>query len=247
MPDAVAAPENNAAPVEGQTTVHAVAPPAAVVAAPPVPVAAPVASEQGPTPVVYDKTGDIGLDMALDFIGARGIPENDPAMAAALDGDFSLLKAKLAGLGDAAKGWEQFVALAEKSYADNQAASNAAAAKTLGVIHELVGGEQAWASIKEFASKNAAPAEKEGINAMLSAGGVQARAAALLLKSVFEQQGTYPAANPAKDAAPRPGNPPPSFLTRREAVAEVNALVRRVGSSGVEKTPEYAAIMARVR
>jgi len=66
--------------------------------------------------VQYNKTGDPGLDMALSFIGKLGIGPDHPAIVAARQGDFAFIKAELAGRGDKAQGWEQYLSLAEKAF-----------------------------------------------------------------------------------------------------------------------------------
>lgn len=225
---------------------------AAPVAAPaPAPVASPVTLEApaAPTVVTYEPTGHPGLDLTLSFIGGLGIDPSDPAMVAAdADGDFSMLKAKLATMGDKARGWEQYVAIAEKAHADSAVANEALVGQTKALLHTVVGGEENWKAIQAFSAANATDQERSDINAMLLAGGTQARAAALMLQTAYAAKGNYAPADPARHDASQNRAPPSAGapLTRREATAEVNALVRRFGSANIDQRPEYKQIWARV-
>jgi hypothetical protein len=230
------------APVEGALHVEAVPQPKPAEQAP---------AEDAITPVQYEETGDVGLDMALQFAGNLGLSPDHPAMAAALEGNFDLIRAVLAGFGDKSRGWEQYVALAEKSFKDSQAAATQAQAVLASAIHDTVGGEENWKTIQAWASKEATPAEKAAINKMLTGDPVQARAAAQMLSGLYEKAGGVrrdPASAIRSDASGNKGGNPSNLgpLNRREAVAEIESLRRRVGDN-FASTPEYAAIHARIR
>lgn len=237
-----------------EATNPAQAPPAApVAAAAPTPAPAPTPEApkaDGPAPITYEATGDVGLDMALNFVGKLGMGPEHPALDAALKGDFSLIKAQLAGMGAAAQGWEQYVALAEKAFSETATKEEAKLQSIGAAIHSAVGGEAEWKTIQEWAGKNATPEEKAAINAMLTADAVQARAAAVLLKQTWEAKATDRKYDPASavrhDASAHAPSPNTSPLTRRQAVEQIEALRRTHGAS-FDKTPEYAAIHARTR
>jgi hypothetical protein len=201
--------------------------------------------------VTYDPTGDPGLDLFTGFIGKLGIAVDHPAMKAMIDdGNFDLLKGHLAALGDKAKGWEQHVALAEKAHGEIAAIEAQEKGKVAAAIHNVVGGEQNWTTIQAWASKEASPAEKTAINAMLNGGTVQARAAAMLLQSLYDNASgvVRNPADPTNGLATNRGQPAQiEPLTRRAAVAETNKLTAKFGSYGIEQRPEYKAIWARVR
>lgn len=204
--------------------------------------------DTGPTIVEYVETGDVGLDLALDFVGKLGIDHTHPAMVAAIAGDFTLIDAVLAGMGDKAKGYEKMVALAKKSYTEAQAADTQAKAQISAAVHDSVGGQAEWAAIQTWAKGEATPAEKAALNKMLTADPMQARAAAMLIKAQYDQAKgvTRRPATAVGQNASSGGNPnPQANLTRREAVQQSNALRQRLGPS-FTSTPEYAAIWARV-
>ena len=96
--------------------------PAPVAPAAPAPVAAPALAvpEPAPAPVVFERTGDPGLDTALRFFAEAGMAPESPEMQAAKAGDLLPLAAKLGTLGDKARGFEGYIALAKASF-DRQA------------------------------------------------------------------------------------------------------------------------------
>jgi hypothetical protein len=195
--------------------------------------------------VVYDPTGDAGIDMALGFIGGLGIEGTDPAMVAAANGDFSFIKAKLATMGDAAKGWEQHVALAEQGFARQLATFKETTEKSLAACHTVAGGADQWKLIEKWAGENADPEEKAALSAMFDQGPVQARLAATAMRSAYEQaKGTTIApANPASTAS---GAPPAAQtqLTRANYHKEVDALYRTMGNA-MDGSTEYADLKRR--
>lgn len=204
------------------------------------------AAEDGVT-VVYDKTGDAALDVALDFVGRMGIAGNDPAMVAAANGDFSLIEAKLAVLGDKAAGWQQMVNLAKDAYQRSSAMATAASEAIDKAVISVVGSADNWSQITAWAVQNASPEEKAAINQMIDAGPVQARAAAsILLEAYSKAKGTVinprsPARNPSGEA-PSASN---TKLSPREYSAAVAELHRKLGSR-METSPEYKALRARL-
>jgi hypothetical protein len=200
-------------------------------------------------PVAYEPTGDVGLDVALDFVGKLGLGPDHPAMAATATGDFSLIKAHLATMGDKATGWEQMVALAEAANTRATTAATATATAVSAAVHSVAGGEAEWNTIAAWAAINADPAEKQAINAMFDAGPVQARAAATMLLSAYNAApGTVvkPAAattGTASAAGTATTNGP---LTTRQYSDAVRDLSNRIGSSNLPTSPEYAALGRRL-
>ena len=196
-----------------------------------------------PAVVAYEPTGDVGLDMALDFIGKAGITADHPAMKAAQSGDFALLKATLAQKG--VQGWEQFVALGEAAYTKVNSENEAKAKASREAIISEAGGAEEWGAIQKWAGDNATPEEKAQINKMLNAGGIEARSAVKYLVDVYNKANNVvkeplnPLANAGRAASP--SNAP---LSSSEYVKEVQALNRKLGGR-MEESKEYANLQRR--
>lgn len=206
------------------------------------------ATQEGET-FAYDETGDPGMDIALGFIGRLGIAPDDPAMVKAGEGDFTFLRAKLAALGDKAQGWEQMLNLGETAYQNAVKEIEKQAATAQAAVHKIVGGAERWGEVQAWARANAEPEEKAAINAMLSAGPIQARAAALLLNQLFDASGNATvqprsaASATASTAAPAAGHGP---LSRSEYMNEMNALIAREGIGAVNNnSAAYQSLQAR--
>jgi len=194
--------------------------------------------------VEYEPTGDTGLDLALQFIGKAGIASGHPAIVAAASGDFSILKATLAAKG--LQGWEQFVALGEDAYKRNQAKSEEKANALKALVHQAAGGAEQWAEIQKWASANADPDEKAEINAMLNAGGLQAKQAARYLAECYAQANNVEVnpADPTRAAgrgSPAADNGPLSPRQYADEVARLNAKLH----GRLEGSKEYQALQAR--
>lgn len=237
---------------EDQVVVPPVAAPAATPALAPTPAPAaadtPAPDADAATPYEYEPIpDDPGLTMALQFVGKLGLTPESPELQAAMKGDFNFIKAKLASMGAKAQGFEHYIALAEKSFSNHVTAHSAKVAAAETAIHAAVGGPDQWQTIQAWASANADDGEKEQINAMLNAGGFQARAAAVLLHSMHSNAvGTV--VNPANAApgaassgAPASGAP----LTAAEYANEVSKLVRQYGARGAQSAPEMKVLDQR--
>jgi hypothetical protein len=182
-------------------------------------------------------------------VAGLGIAKDDPAIVAALEeGNFDFLKAKLASLGDKARGWEQYVALAEKGMGNLKAAAEAEAQATNTLVYAEVGGEEAWGRLAEWAGANADPAEKESINAMLAAGGMQARAAAQYLAGLYAKAyGTVVEPGQVTTSTPQSFQPDNSALTAAQYSNEVRKLAAKMGAHRMDNSPEYVALQERRR
>lgn len=196
--------------------------------------------------VVYNPTGDVGLDMALGFVGKHGFGPETPEMAAAVKGDFSLLSAALAGKG--AVGYEQYIKLGEKAFAENGAKQTAKNEASRKAVESTVGGAEAWKEIQAWASANADEGERKEYGAMLAAGGVQAKAAAALLRDLYQG---------SKAGAPTDGAGPKAVTTNgaagantalsaRDYVAALDIARRdHRGPVAFEESPAYKQLSAR--
>lgn len=194
----------------------------------------------------YDPTGDAGLDMALTFIGNAGIGNDDPAILAAQEGDFSILEAKLASKN--IPGWQQYIALGKAAFerATTKAAEADAGLKQL--VYTEAGGEAAWADIQKWAAANATPEEKVEVNKMLNAGGFQAKQAVRYLSGAYDRAGNVVreprdgTANATRGGGAQSDNSGP--LSPQQYVDAVRALNTK--QRGVlDGTPEYAKLQSR--
>ncbi len=194
----------------------------------------------------YSPTGDTALDVALEFVGARGFGPEHPAIKAATSGDFGPLEAALKAAGDKAKGFERIVALAKDAHSRGVEKAKTQETTTRQTVETAVGGAANWAAIQTWASANADAGEKAEINAMLKAGGLQARLAAQGLAQLYNAQlKTRPPAPALKEGAT---NQPASSgtLTPQEYAKEVGKLHGKLGSR-LEGSAEYAALKQRVQ
>lgn len=150
--------------------------------------AAPVQQAQAPTPTAkdapkdgpfgpvasYEKTGNSGLDMALDFVGRQGLGLDHPAIQAAINGDFGPVKAIMAEKG--VQGYDAYLALAEKAFQefDQKKQARANDVRAMGVT--IAGSEEDLNAVLDWAGQNADEAEKKVANLALESGGILAEA-----------------------------------------------------------------------
>jgi hypothetical protein len=228
--------------------------PQAPTPATPVPVPAPVPVSIAPEPVApkaqdpkQESTGDPGLDYALGFVNKAGITEDHPAMQAAFQGDFGLLKAALAEKGVA--GWEQAVALGEKAFETFKQTAEAEA-KVIGEsvvqVAQAVGVE--WEDAVAWARDNAKPEEATTINELLQSPAT-AKMAALWITHNFAQQANVDMP-PSKQAVPAAATPqaagPAAPIDRVTFATEAGKLHKQFGDAYTQR-PEYAALARRLQ
>jgi hypothetical protein len=252
MTTEIGAPAAPAAPTPGAPAAPA-APAAAPVAAAPAPDSLTIGEPEPkaePTPsaeavVEYEPTGDPGLDLALDFLGSLGLGPEDPAMKAAIDGKFDLLEGKLSGMGDKAKGYNKYLALAKKAHAEQSTKAAEKASKDAATIHAAVGGKEQWAAISKWAGDNAEPEERAQVNAALKQGGMVAKAMAVHLATLYgKAKGTTvePAEAVKADAGGKPASAGP--LDAKQYGKEVVALRGKLGYK-MEASSEYKQLQQR--
>lgn len=196
--------------------------------------------------ITYAPTGDSAMDMALEFVGKLGIPLSDPAMQATLEGNWSLIEAKLAGMGDTAKGYEKFLALAKDADARFTETKNTNTTAINSAISGVLGNEAA--AILAWAGKTATPAEKASINKMLRADPVQARAAASILLTQYQKaSGTVvtPASATSDPSGSLPNAQSQGPMSNAKFALEAGKLHRQFGNAYMN-TPEYAALTRRL-
>ena len=213
---------------------------------PPV-VAEPTAAEAPGTVISYNPTGDAGLDMALGFVGKLGLSPQHPAMAAASNGDFGMLKAHLASLGSKAEGWQQYVALAEQAHATGKVTADAKHAENLKAVQEAAGGEEQWNNIQAWAAANAEPEERTSVNAALAQGGIAAKAMVQYLAGLYNRApGTTvnpaPVVNPAAKASS--ASQEGGALTAQAYAKAVQETRQKLGYS-FDNSAEYRSLQMR--
>ena len=186
------------------------------------------------------QTDNPALGLALGFLRDAGISPTDPAFQLAeVEGDFELLKATLAA--KALPGTDAMVSILEKAVAGHFEAIEQAEAQTTALVGEILGEQKD--EVLEWARSTASDEEKTAFNDMLEAGGVYARAAAVLLREAFTGAGnTVPAQHAIKTAQPSQGGSTP--LTARDYASEVEKLARQLGGDP-RGSQEYAALTRR--
>lgn len=196
--------------------------------------------------VSFEPTGDVGLDMSLEFLGKQGFGIDHPAMKAAEQGDFTVLEALLAQKN--VQGWQQMVALGKAGYERMQNSQKEAVSKTRDLVEQVAGGKEEWAAIQSWARENATPEERNEINAMLNAGGLQAKTAATYLKDAYARAANVNVDPPdarsfkAGDNRSAPASNGP--LTASAYTEAVQELSRKLGSR-MESSKEYAELGRR--
>ncbi|QOC54366.1 putative scaffolding protein [Aeromonas phage Atoyac15] len=181
------------------------------------------------------------LSVALGFLKDNGISPTDPAFQLAEnEGDFTLLKALLAKSG--APGTDAMVAILEGAVQEHFDAIAEHDAATEATVTEIMGDNKD--AILEWARANADEGEKKAINEMFEAGGVYARAAAMMLNHAYSSAPdvTRKAANPVRANIPVGAGTP---LSAREYAAEVDKLYKKMGNNDPRGTPEYKELSAR--
>lgn len=192
--------------------------------------------------------------MAVKFLGDLGIDyDTSPEAQAAYNGDFSLLKALLAGKG--VQGADAYLALAESALKDINGAKAQKEADHVAEITsyatDLIGGVEAWNEVLEWTRANVEGDEGVGINAALDAGGVQAQAMMLFLQSQMRNASgtTYNATPPvAGKTAGGSGSGQGQFtpLSPQEYGRAVDELSRTKGRGvDITQSAEYKALQQR--
>ena len=192
----------------------------------------------------YDATGDAGLDYALNFVGKLGYGATHPAIIAAQEGDFSLIRAELATKGVA--GSDAVLALAEQAHARFAAADAKKSEELAGFAAQAAGSAENWAVVRAWAAQEATPEEKAQVNAALSQGGLVAQGVISQLVALYQQKHTLPkdaadVAKPGEAGTAAPSNEP---MTAKAYAQAVEALRQKLGSR-TEDSPEYAALQSQ--
>lgn len=240
------APATEMVPVApGQPAPAAQAPAAPAPAAPPVPPTPQTPAEpQAPETAVFETTGNVNVDYALGVIGKAGIGPEHPAVKAAMEGDFGMLKHALAAAG--VHGSDHLIDMVQRE-AVAEAEREAADAKEIGASCVAVAGSpEHWEDVVVWARANADEGEVETINGLL-ANKATAKIAAHYLVSMYD--GSLGDKEPLRSAVPQ-GAPaaaaqPQGKLSRQEFASEAQKLHQRLGDA-YTGSPEYAALYRRL-
>lgn len=192
----------------------------------------------------YDPTGDAGLDYALNFVGKLGYGDTHPAIIAAQQGDFSLIRAELATKGVA--GGDAVLALAEQAYTRFAAEDAKKSEELSSFAAQAAGSADNWAVVRAWAAQEATPQEKAQVNAALSQGGLVAKGVISQLVSLYQQKHTLPkdaaaVAKPGEAGTAAPSNEP---MTAKAYAQAVEALRQKLGNR-TEGSPEYSALQSQ--
>ena len=184
--------------------------------------------------------GKPALALALGFLKDVGINPEDPAFTLAeTENDFTLLEALLAKEGK--PGTEHMLGILKAEVQAYQELVAQHEEQTVAEVQGILG--EGHEEIIDWARENAAPEEKEVINSLLEAGGLYARAAAMLLQTAYQagSGATQPASNPVKSTQPVEGGAP---LTAREFSQKVDELAKK-HNGDPRGTYEYKQLAAR--
>lgn len=193
--------------------------------------------------VVYDPTGDVGLDLALQFVGQRGLGPTHPGIVAAHKGDFTVLEDTLKKMGDKAKGYAGYIAAAKASYAQTQAKGQA----VLDAVVAEVGGAVRWNAIRQWVQENGDDNEKRQVNAAFAAGQISAVAMVKHLDTAYRASGQdkSPAASGLrKDAGAGGAASTSTALSPTEYKRELANLSKKYGAA-ISNRPEFAELTQR--
>lgn len=204
---------------------------------------APQEQKPGEVKFTYEPTGDAGLDYALAFVGNLGYGDSHPAIVAAREGDFGLIKAELASKG--VQGADQVLALAEQAYKGFVERDAKAQAELSNFAFATAGSKENWQAVHAWAKANADPAEKQQINAALSQGGIAAQSVIKFLVDKYAEVNTLnkPERSAVKESAAAAPSTPDEPMTARKYAAEVRELSRKLRGR-LEGSPEYAKLQA---
>lgn len=219
-------------------------------ATPQAPVVAPAAKDDA---AVLEGAGfavvenDPGLNYAMKFLAGNGFDAANPAVAAAFDGDFSLLKAELAQKGIA--GWEQALGLAEQSYERHVKSNEAKAAEVGTIVTDLAAAQGVdWEQAVAHVASTASPAERTAINGLL-ADPATAHIAAQFITGAFINGGNTeiePAARATGASVSATGlQGGGGQLSRKEYTAEMGKLRATLGDDYIN-SPQAQALYRRL-
>lgn len=211
---------------------------------------APAVTKTEPEASSLPDMGDPGLNVAADyFVNTLGLALDSPEIVEAAKGNYSYLEARIAQLGDKAKGADRFVTLAKESQARVADVQKAAAEAAVKTVYDAVGGESNWKAVQNYARSNLKPEQLSAASAVLSQGGFAATAMATYLMQMASgnpQVSIEGAAAVDPAAAVTQSLTAHAPLTREQYREEYKKLVAQYGITGAQKRPELAQLNARL-
>lgn len=221
--------------------------------APVAPVVAPVVAPATPAAVTFEPTGDVSLDVALNFLGAQGLTLESPELIEAGKGNFQYLEGKFAAMGDKAPaGWREHVNMAKEAHTRIEKRNNDEYVALEKSIHDAVGGPETWAAVTKYAQDTYAKdsTERAEIADTLNAGGLGAIAMAQFLhnQALASTRATNVPGAAAVDTTTVTNTQVGSMARITDQAtfkAEQRKLIAQFGMSAYDKTPEWQALTAR--
>lgn len=197
--------------------------------------------------IKFEATGNAQADYALTQIGAAGIGPDHPAVAAALEGDFTLLKHALAAKGVA--GSDHLVTMLERAAADAADAEEKQTAQIVSDVVAMAGSQEQWDEVMAWGRANADPAEKEALNELFGNPKTHKIAAGYLLSAYDRAGGAREALQGvvSADGATATGGRQAvgGPLNRAQFSVEAQKLHAAMGDS-YTNSPEYHALGQRL-
>lgn len=208
-------------------------------------VTAPAADAGKVEPVVYNPTGDVGLDMTLKFVGDLGYAPDHPAMAAAINGNFTLLEAELASKG--VTGYEAYIKLGQQAYTSVSTKTAARQAADKAAVEGIAGGAENWQAMTAWAGANADEGEKSVLQAQLAKGGLEAQMAATWLATNYNRSTgvSTDGAGPAVATTAATASASAGALDPKSYGAEVVKARQAHKGGGFEESSAYKQLVQR--
>ena len=196
----------------------------------------------------FVKTGDPGFDLSLDFATKLGLRPSDLEVKLAFDeGNFDLLEAKLAAMGDKAAGYKEHLALAKGYFEKEVQREMANIASCEKAIYGVFGGQENWDEVRDWVKGSDLKSQLPIINKMLDAGPVEAEMAALYINSKYNQAaGTVVEPKSAVHQAHSTNQADTYALSPSEYNEKLNQLIEKVGIQGIDSSPEYNKLRHRL-
>lgn len=206
---------------------------------------APEAEKPGDAEVL-DKAGfahsdDPGLNYSLTFLAKAGFTADNPAVDAAMSGDFSLLKAEMAQKG--LPGWEQALALGEQAYGravESQKATQAEVGKVVTDVASEFGVD--WEQAVAHIGSSASAEEKTALNGLMANPATARIAASYIASGFLNSDGVErdPMARATADGAAPANLAAGGKLTRKEYTQEMAALRGKLGDDYINSAEAQA-------
>lgn len=196
--------------------------------------------------VKFEMTNDPGMNLALNWISKLGYSPDNELVKLAFDGDFSALRADLAGRTDS-QGYSEYLSIAENFYKRNFESEVEKLVQKEKKIFEIAGGEEAWGEIRAWVKGNSTQEEVDVYNQMIDHSPLQAAIVTEYLSNKFRSESNAdfePVSKVVTNTATN-SNGTKYALSPQDYQREINELSKRIGSHNVDRSPEYAELRKR--